>query len=178
MLDKHWAAVITLTTAFIYYIGWAYLYNYYNFFGIDLFEIAPSLQNILIYAFPALLYLFSPQGELYVFVPMLLLLGVVAYFSSRSTRPKLSRWERDNTRMVVSNALTIFGLLLMVEGYRSAKNLAMANAIEKWMNDSNPAIVQFSSPIRSNVGDFDQSLSNRLADLNNKSRLRFILSTA
>jgi len=80
--------------------------------------------------------------------------------------------------MVVSNALTIFGLLLMVEGYRSAKNLAMANAIEKWMNDSNPAIVQFSSPIRSNVGDFDQSLSNRLADLNNKSRLRFILSTA
>jgi hypothetical protein len=46
------------------------------------------------------------------------------------------------------------------------------------MNDSNPAIVQFSSPIRSNVGDFDQSLSNRLADLNNKSRLRFILSTA
>ena len=75
MTDKQLAIIVTLGTAFIYYVGWVYLYNYYNFFGIDIFEIGPSLQNTLIYAFPALLYLLSPKGELFIFGLSLLILA-------------------------------------------------------------------------------------------------------
>jgi hypothetical protein len=185
MTDKQLAVVITLATAFIYYMGWIFLYNYYNFFGIDIFEIGPSVQYTLIYAFPAVLFLLYPKGELFIFVSGLFILAI-AYFSLfhvgklKRSRNKIVMSVKDNIVWVASILLV---MLLLVEGYRSAEFLARTKAAGRWMNDSNPAVLEFvrstDATRRPNDSNANSGIgfSEKLQEFNNGLQLRFILST-
>src|SRR5262245_29153167 len=125
MTDKQLAIGITAVTAFVYYVGWAYLYNYYGFFGIDIFEIGPSVQNTLIFSFPALLNLLAPKGELYVFVPTLVILAVLTFvltYSAKSSviKSRIGTWPAGKVAFITVLA---FIAVMLIEGYASAKSL-------------------------------------------------------
>jgi hypothetical protein len=71
-----------------------------------------------------------------------------------------------------------------VEGYRSAESLAIARAAGRWMNDSNPAVLEFvrtaegTQQSKSPGSDTTTNgFSKKLEDFNNDQNLRFILST-
>jgi hypothetical protein len=188
MTKEHLAVALTLVTAFVYSVGFVYLYNYHNFFGIDMLEVGPSIQNTLIFALPSFVHLFSPKGELYVFVPSAVVLAIV-YFALlyvgkfTGANGKVARWTNDNKNDIAWSALAIFAMLVLVESYRSAESLARTNAVEIWMNDSNPAFLEFArtadaAQARKVSSTTEKGLPKKLEAFNDELQLRFILSTS
>jgi hypothetical protein len=170
MSEKHLAVILTVATAFIYFVGWTYLYYYYGFFGIDIFEVGPSVQYTLVYAFPALRYLFYPSGYLCVFLSTVVVLALVVLAIRRCIRRRKIplQWA----------AAAVFTLLLAIEGYYSAKLAARDKAVEEWMAPSNPAFLEF-VPTASGVstGPTSGGYQEKLEDFNKKLLLRHLLST-
>ncbi len=175
MGEKYIAVSLTLLTAFLYYAGWTFLYHYYFFLGIDLFEVSPSVQYTLIFAFPALAHIFSPQGELYPMIAALILGAAVLYIFYR-----LTIGTTAGNHIIALICVAIAGLMLF-EGYRAAKSLAQMRAIDKWMNDSNPTFLDLTPrPVAGNNNKLpgpSNPLSSALASANDQFRLRHILST-
>jgi hypothetical protein len=186
MSEKLLAVIVTLGTAFTYFVGWTYLYFYYEFFGIDIFEIGPSVQYTLVYAFPALRNLIYPSGELYKFLPTVVVFALVIFAIRR-------RFQRRKTKLVWT-AATVFAILLTMEGYYSAKQLAWKKAAEKWMALSDPAYVELvsaagsASPVNvpsPTVGSASPNVpsptkngySKKFEDFNKDLSLMYLLST-
>jgi hypothetical protein len=77
-----------------------------------------------------------------------------------------------------------FIALMLIEGFVSAKGLAKQRAVEKWMNDSNPAFVDLTASAPQPVQAASASsasrpgFAGRLESLNNDLQLRFITSTS
>src|SRR5262245_7836978 len=72
---------------------------------------------------------------------------------------------------------------MLIEGYASAKSLARQRAVEKWMNDSNPAFVDFVPPPQTvqaapTSGVSRPGFAGKLETLNANLQLRFVTSTS
>jgi hypothetical protein len=175
MSDKHIAILVSLITAFLYWVGWLYLYHYHYYLGVDVIEVNPSVQYTLVFSFPALLHLISPRGELCIFLTILLAAGGLFFVIHLKARES---WFGRNIMLLMAIS---FSLLMLAEGYRSAKSLARIKAIDKWMNDSNPAFVEFPSKATDTSADAssvpDNFLAKKLAAANSQLDLRHILST-
>jgi hypothetical protein len=153
-MEKLIAVIITLITAGAFFLGWVYLYSYYDYFGIDVLEINPSIQIVLVYATPVLFNLFSSSdGLLFGLIALLLLaiFGILFFF--------VRQWSW----VALIALFVIFGF----GGYRAAITQGKILATQKWMNDSDPALLEFSP----------DAVPKEVEIYNREKQLRFILST-
>jgi hypothetical protein len=179
MGEKYVAVILSLTTAFAYYVGWTYLYHYYNFLGIDILEINPPVQYTLIYSFPGLLHLVSPSGELFVFAFGAVIISAIGIVFCRCLFPSNLSYKQK-TLWTIN---TLLFVLLLTEGYRAAKSIAHVDAANKWTKDSDPVFVEFKNSTNANEKPCADPTSpsdlfaRQLLCLNSQLKLRLITST-
>lgn len=116
-----------------YFIGWAYLYTYYGALGIDVLEINPPLQVVLVYAFPAfwkiLIVLSRPD-----WIVWTVGLVIAALCVTLAAESKIQR---------VAFGILVFSACVWMVGfvYAAARQAAFDAAWEKWMADSKVATI-------------------------------------
>lgn len=166
------ATVITLAGILLYFLGWTYLYSYFSFYRIDVYEIEPSIQYVLVNAFPvlryALFYVFRFPISLVVFLALL----AAWYITLNLIEPK----QRPAVVSALATATAVFVLFV---AYDSAWRSGLTNARDRWSNDSNPVLLAGEIVKEScDVSQFEMNSTSPLSCFSKYSMLRDIISTS
>ncbi len=147
------ATVVSLVGILIYFLGWTYLYSYFNFFNIDVYEIDPSLQYVLVYAFPALGYaVYHVLWQPVAMISALLIAGFILWVLLDAPR----RWARLS--WAIASAASLIWIVSVT--YGNAWQAGVERAKWKW-SSSDPTVVHGESGNLANlVGGFDHFFSN------------------
>lgn len=143
MQDKQhsWIPVITATTSiaavFLYFVGWTYLVAYYDFFRIDVYEIEPSVQYVLVNSFQVIRHILTdylwadpPGAAVLLFVILAVTFLIWHHVTTVDTRSRL---------FVIMGAAAVLWLISV--GYLGAWHAGVSNARHKWMTNSNPILL-------------------------------------
>ena len=174
---KDSALIIAFVGALLYFTGWAYLYAYFEYFGISLIEINPSIQFVLMHALSPYYY-WASNLDLKEFVPWLIIvLGVIVIlhisgllrgvFGFLKTRLSGTS-ETAGPGVTVIVVLALFGTSLAVS--RSAGD---RTAAETW---SNPGRIIYISQKSDNLNINDNPHYN-LKSLNDDLQLKYLFSS-
>ena len=162
--------IFALLVAPLYFIGWAYLYSYYSFFRIDLYELNPPLQYVLMYAFVPVVYSAAWWGTLTGWATIL----VLAAFTVRLARS----YGPPTWWNTVSGLSWLIGLLgIGVQIYATAIGLTAQRANALWLNDSDPAYVQNKDASDATCSDIGNLSARQAACFSRKHALRYLVSS-
>jgi hypothetical protein len=168
-LEKLAALLVTAFTVLLYLMGWVYLYYYFASFKVDVYEISPSLQYVLVSSFIPILYYAQS-------IWLWLVLGLIVVGVCVIGQPIANaiREARGNVQFVIG---LIVVLVIVGIAFRVAKHVALVKADKRWREGD---IVHF------DLGDIDHHVDcgqvpcvgeNTVVFLNRVFDLRYLIST-
>jgi hypothetical protein len=162
--------VVTLLVAPLYFIGWAYLYSYYSFFQINIYELNPPIQYVLMYAFAPMVYGFITWAKLPGWGILLLATVGAIWLVHTYGRPA---WK--NTALVIVSL--IGSILIGAQLYSAAIGLAAQRAHNEWTNGSYPAYIQSKEATDAVCSDYSNPLAREASCFSRKHALRYLISS-
>jgi hypothetical protein len=160
------AAIVSLFGILVYFLGWTYLYYYLDFFRIDAYEVEPSIQYVLVNAYPAVFFIIHEPARLLLIIPFVMFVWW-AFASARGAHATAVK--------VVSACL--LSVLVAVMAYDSAWHAGIVAARARWMENSNPVVLSGVEGIGECNAGSAGGLSAPLACHNEQFALREILVT-
>jgi hypothetical protein len=94
--------IATLPVAFLYFMGWGYLYFYFGAFGIDISETTLDTSTVFIYAFSPISVIFKHYRiwlgpTILIIAPAVFLVAVLSPLVSHDVK----KWIRDRLRWIM-----------------------------------------------------------------------------
>jgi hypothetical protein len=162
--------IIAISGAWLYFTGWAFLYSYFNYFGINLIEIDPSVQYVFMHSVPPLRYYLTLWNVMYlllIYISSVICLRYVFGFAVASRY----------TRLLLSPLGQFFLLLAIIVlafyvSFTLGRTTGADAASYFWNNP--PEIVYFGFK-QSNLTSDDSPVN--LVALNDEMKLKYLIST-
>ena len=88
MSERFLAIMITVATAALYLTGYGYLYGYYQFFDIGIWELNLTIQDILAHSASAMFYFLN---DYFIFVALLAFIALLIFALSHTKESNLQR---------------------------------------------------------------------------------------
>ena len=178
--EKFITIASALIGAWLYFIGWAYLYNYLRFFHIDIFEIDLSLQYVIIHSAPPLNFFL--RHYLLPSVLLLVLPGIAIFFSLTKRRQQLlkSNFSKSGNAYVI---YFVSGLSIFIGGFYLARKAGESQARDTWISTAPEVYLAFVTdaakkiPADSATKKPESGPQSALQEENNRYALRHLLST-
>lgn len=173
------AVLLLIVGVLAYYIGWAYLYFYLGYFGIQLSEIELSVEAVLIYAAPPLFWAWQEHWLAAVSAVLLVAVGyAVLRFSGKARRIRELVKGLLDEQPALLRLLSVFliagAFVLSLSPFVKAS--AYARASQRWDQTGVKTQVLLRSSERSRHGDdFQACLERRALELIFADRERYFL---
>jgi hypothetical protein len=183
-VDKTAALSISIFGALLYFTGWAYLYHYFKFFLVDIFEIKPSIQFVLIHSFSPL-YHFAQKMSwglaiLIIALAIITVLVISILKGLESVRKRVTSVKENLTSLaakpgVFTGAILLALVTLFFASFWISRSAALERATSIWDDSSN--VVYFNLGRAGDTLDIRAKISDRTERLNRDLELRYLMST-
>jgi hypothetical protein len=160
-------AIVSLFGILVYFLGWTYLYNYLEFFRIDAYEVEPSVQYVLVNAYPAVLFLVREPAITLFIIPF----GMLAWWAFAGARGA-------HTTAIKAASVAVLSITVAAVAYDAAWHAGIVAARARWMGNSNPVFLSgVDGAGKCAAGSVGGGLAAPLACHNEEFALREILVT-
>jgi hypothetical protein len=166
-VHEYSALIIAAVGAWLYFMGWAYLYSYFNFFDTNLIEIEPSIQFVLMHALSPWWFWISKitSGVIILIVAACMIIAVLLRYTRLHAHAKSVCCQPLSWVLLVGVAIP----LSLIASTSAGKH----HASDTWANPGMIARFKF-LPEKGNGGNSRAELR----DLSDHLKLKYLMSTS
>lgn len=188
-MEKNSAILLAVVGAWLYFTGWAYLYSFFGFFSINLIEIDPSIQFVLMHSltpwyfwlthlidqfdFDTFVVLVGLYGGIITIIIVLLGIPSVARRADQLVAACDSCYSRLCPYFSSSTVLASVLFILFIASLFASRSAGALRAEQIW---SDPGTIVYFN-VEKDVGG-NQGFSDRTKHFNEDFRMKYLFSTS
>jgi hypothetical protein len=169
-IARGFTVITAILGAWLYFTGWAYLYSYFDYFGINLIEIDPSLQFVFLHSLPPLRYYLVGSNIFTCLLVYIIIVFILYYIIGFSVIYSRIRFLLSPLGQFFLASLIVF--LLFYASFSAARTAGTQSASYFWRHP--PRLVYFN--FKQDPSTLTASPVN-LAMLNSEMKLKYLMST-